>query len=573
MASITAKKIRGHTYYYARRCERVNGRPKIVWQKYLGRAEDIVRAVEGSALEAPPPSPPTQALVRDFGAVVALYDLAQRLRLVEHIDRHVPKRRSAGPSVGAYLLAATLNRCVAPCSKAALGAWFDQTVLGRFLPLAPHQLTSQRFWDNMDRVPPEAIERIEADVVQTLAQQFAVDLRQVLFDATNFFTFIDTFNRRSTLAQRGKSKQGRASLRIVGLALLVSTDYHLPLLHCTYPGNKPDAPTFSSLIAQLVKRCRALSGGAETVTLIFDKGNNSQANLEAVEDSLFHFVGSLVPTQHTDLLEIPRKRFSSLEQEGLAGVEAFRARKVVFGVSRIILVVFNENLFSAQCQTLLREIARRRQKLRSLQHQLWRWATGKIRGGRRPTLAGVEKKVNAWLKARHMKELFRIELSEQADLPRLHYRFDHRAWERLQKTLLGKTILFTDLDDATDAEILRAYRSQSHIEDAFRTMKDPHHIALRPQYHWTDQKIRVHVFCCVLALLLLSLLQRELHAKEISGSIPDLLDQLDQIREVGVVYPPAGPRKKPTLQMTLSEMTPRQQTLFDALDLRRYRSP
>src|SRR3989304_2091251 len=75
---------------------------------------------------------------------------------------------------------------------------------------------------------------------------------RLLFDGTNFFPFLDTFNDRSTLAQRGKSKQGRASLRIVGLALLVSADFHVPLLHRTYPGNQHDAPTFSSLVQGMV---------------------------------------------------------------------------------------------------------------------------------------------------------------------------------------------------------------------------------------------------------------------------------------------------------------------------------
>jgi transposase len=531
MASITAKKIGGHTYYYARRCQRVGGKPKIVWQRYLGRAEDIVAALE-QATPSPPAVRPSKALLLDFGAVVALYDLAQRLRLVEHIDRHVPKERS-GPSVGTYLLVAALNRCVAPRSKAAIGPWFAHTALGRLLHLQPQQLTSQRFWDNMDRVSHQGIEQIEADVVATLVKEFGVDLHQVLFDATNFFTFLDTFNQRSTLAQRGKSKQGRASLRLVGLALLVTTDSHLPLFHRTYPGNDPDAPTFASLIGELVDRCRKLTGGAQDVILIFDKGNNSRDNLDVIEDSPFHFVGSLVPTQHPDLLKIPLRRFRSLEGEGLAGVQAFRTQAVVFGVSRTVLVTFNENLFLTQLETLLREIAQRQQKLRELQRQLDRWAAGQVRGGQAPTLTGVEKKIHGWLQARHMKDLFTIDLREQQGLPQLHYRFNQQAWQHLQKTLLGKTLLFTDLEDATDAQIVRAYRSQSHIEDAFRTMKDPHHIALRPQYHWTDQKIEVHVFTCVLALMLASLLQRQLHARGLAGSIADLLDELGSIRQVG----------------------------------------
>ena len=216
MPSLIKKTIRGKAYYYARECQRVNGKPKIVWQKYLGRAEDIIT----QCTAAPALPQPSEVVVREFGAVMALYDLAQRLDLVGHIDRHVPKRGS-GPSVGTYLLVAILNRCLAPCSKAGIAEWFAQTALMGRMPVEPRQLSSQRFWDQMDRVPLAAIPDIERDLVTQMVRDFKVDVSRVLFDATNFFTYIDTFNTRSTLAQRGHSKEGRAALRIVGLALLV----------------------------------------------------------------------------------------------------------------------------------------------------------------------------------------------------------------------------------------------------------------------------------------------------------------------------------------------------------------
>ena len=106
MASIIKKTVHGHAYYYARECRRVDGKPKIVWQQYLGRADDLIAAATGTQT----PTPPHAAVVTEFGASAALYDLACRLRLVELIDRHVPKRRAAGPSVGTYLLVAALNR-------------------------------------------------------------------------------------------------------------------------------------------------------------------------------------------------------------------------------------------------------------------------------------------------------------------------------------------------------------------------------------------------------------------------------------------------------------------------------
>jgi len=569
MASITKKIIRGKPYYYARECKRVDGRPKIVWQQYLGRPEDIINAVKQAPSPAKAMPRPQEAVIVEFGALAALYDLAKRLNLSEHIDRHVPKQ-GRGPSVGDYLLVAILNRCVAPRSKSGIAKWFQSTLLRRIMNLESGQLSSQRFWENMDRVTHQAIESIERDITIQMVRDFDIDLKRVLFDGTNFFTFIDTFNERSTLAQRGKSKEGRESLRIVGLALLVSADFHVPLFHRTYPGNQVDAPTFSSLTEELVSRYRAITDGAEHVTIIFDKGNNSQDNLQAIEQSPYHFIGSLVPTQHPDLLTIPAREFRTLDEEGLPGVRVYRCQREVFKAQRTVLVTYNENLFIAQSRTLLREIAKRQKFLRQLQHQLWRHREGKVGRGSPPTMEGVSKKVRGWLKARHMKDLFQVQISQTAGLPNLTYRFDNRAWEHLQKTLLGKTILFTDNDHWSDVEIVRGYRSQHHVETAFRRMKDSHHIALRPQYHWTDQKVEVHVFCCVLALMLCSLLRRELHRKGIDRSVPDLLDELGTIREVGILYPPQDGKEEPTIQITLSQMSEEQSILYEALNLERY---
>src|SRR3954466_11260520 len=116
MPSLIKTTIHGEAYYYARECRRVDGQPKIVWQKYLGRADDIIAALTRPI--TPRTTTPEHAVITEFGAVVALYDVARRLRLVEHIDRHLPAPRGPrGPSVGQYLLAAALNRCLDPRSK------------------------------------------------------------------------------------------------------------------------------------------------------------------------------------------------------------------------------------------------------------------------------------------------------------------------------------------------------------------------------------------------------------------------------------------------------------------------
>ena len=158
------------------------------------------------------------------------------------------------------------------------------------------------------------------------------------------------------------------------------------------------------------------------------------------------------------------------------------------------------------------------------------------------------------------------------NLPVLSYRFNEEAWQRMQADRLGKTILFTDQDSWSDARIVRGYRSQHHVEDAFRDLKNTEHLALRPQRHWTDQKIRVHVFYCVLALTLCGLLRRELHNKGIKRSLVAILEDLGQIKEVALAYAAAG-GAAPWWQITLTQRTEDQQALYDALDLGRYRSP
>jgi transposase len=256
----------------------------------------------------------------------------------------------------------------------------------------------------------------------------------------------------------------------------------------------------------------------------------------------------------------------------LPTVYAYRTTKTVFGRKRTIVVTYNDNLFVAQAKTLQREIAKRCQRLRDLRMHLESWRAGQLRRGKKPTVAATEKKVKAWLKARHMKDLFTVEIRERDGLPDLVYQFNDDAWENLQTTLLGKTLLFTNHDQWSDGEIVRAYRSQYHVEEAFREMKNPHHIALRPQYHWTDQKVRVHVFTCVVALMLLSLLRRELHHKGIDLSIRRIIESLSDIREMTLFFPPENGKDKPTMKTSLSTMTREQKQIYQALDLDRYAS-
>ena len=159
-------------------------------------------------------------------------------------------------------------------------------------------------------------------------------------------------------------------LRIVGLALLITRDFHIPLFHHTYPGNAHDATTLASITETLVARYRLFSQSVEGITLVYDKGNNREAIQARLDHSPYHFVGSLSPAQHADLMRIPRSRFHPLAGDDLEGELAFRTGKHVLGADRTVLVTYNPEPVLAQTGTLLREIRKRTPKLRELQIRL-----------------------------------------------------------------------------------------------------------------------------------------------------------------------------------------------------------
>ena len=396
MASLIKKTIRGRAYYYARECRRVDGKPTIVWQKYLGRADDIIAAL--APVSRPPPSHPAQpreAIITDFGAVAALYDLAQQLQLIEHIDRHVPKSGS-GPSVGTYLLLAAINRCVAPCSKAQIARWFEGTALRR-LTRRPAPATDQPalLGPHGPRLSPgHRVHRRRPHRPSGPSTSTSTSAN-VLFDATNFFTFIDTFNARCTLAQP-RQEQGRPR-RPADRRLGPAGDGRFP-----HPVVPPDLPRQPARWADLRRADRSTDrssspdrrpsriGHPESST----RGIAPPTTSRRIADSPYHFISSLVPTYHPDLLEIPVQRFRSLAPDGLPGVRAYRTTKDIFGVERTVVVTHNEALFVAQSRTLLREIAKRQHQSRRIAGPAERHQRGEVRGGKRPTMAGVRKTID-----------------------------------------------------------------------------------------------------------------------------------------------------------------------------------
>jgi len=549
MASLQPIRTKGRTYWRIVESRRVNGKPRPIPLLYLGTADTLLeKLLEGGT------SGPLRIQSFEHGSVAALKAAADRLGLADLIDQQVPGQSRAGLSVGQTLVLAALNRACHPCSKRAFRAWAGSTSLARFYPEADlDTLSSQVFWDQMDTLSEAALARIETELVRATVSVLGITLDTLFFDTTNFFTYIDSTNDRPQLPRRGHSKQHRTDLRQVGLGLLVSREGQLPLLSMVYPGNENDVTSFPKALDLLRERLLALGLPLEQLTIVFDRGNNSHDNFKLVDQGPNGYVAALSPASVADLRDLPTSSYRLLPEGTMAGLPVHRTRRVVWGADRTVLLFISEELREAQARGLNQQLAKRIQDL-----EAWREQLAKPKSGPKDAAKALAKHQGG----QYLKDFLQVAFDpDKKGSERLTWTIDEQARANIE-IHFGKRVLITDRHDWTDEEILAAYRGQSQAEASFRQLKDDEHLAVRPQFHWTDQKIRVHAFICLAALLLARTIEHQARRHGWKGSLSGLLDRLAGIRLAMILQPTKG---RPRCTWQLEETDPETHDLFASL--------
>jgi transposase len=558
MPSIVGKRRGKQTYYYLVESARVDGEPRIVSQQYLGTAEEVTAKLSGEGA-----GQPVRSQHKRFGDLAAVWSVLEDLDVIGLVDDVVPRRGHAAASVGTYIALATANRIVDPCSKRAFADWWATTAGPRWVKVGEQALDHRRFWDAMDRFDEDSLRTIETQIYGQMIERYGLDLSGLALDMTNFATFIDSGNNKAPIAQRGKAKQKRVDLRLVGLALVVTRDGGIPIVSHAYPGDRPDVTQFSTVLDELVARYRLLVESVESLTVVYDAGQNSTDNHAFVEQCGVGFVGSLPPSDHPDLLAIPRSRYRVVDPDRFGDLRAADTTVTALGVTRRAVLTHSPTLHAAQSRGLDQTLAKARARLGELQARLHR-------GNTRRDRAKVEADIATICKPRWVNQILTVTLT--GDDPanfRLSWRTDTRARARLEARLFGKRILFTNRDRWPVADVVAAYRSQSEAEAGFRQLKDPHAVSFSPMHHWTDQKIRVHVFSCVLALAVAHLMRHRARQAGLPMSVRELLDHLAGIGETVLLYHDGG-KGRPRAQRILTDMTDTQQKLADLFNIGRY---
>jgi transposase len=561
MASLIKKKKANTFYYYVVESARVDGKPRIVHQTYLGTAESVARLVQDRTAPVP-----LSATTVDFGLPGALWLAAEKSGVFALLESLWPKPRS-GPSTAHYLLLAAIHRICQPGPKTEVAGWYRDSILSSLWGFAPERFSSQAFWDCFDRIatgespPPGKRDELEEAQLRLLGlwkDKQLVTRRLLAYDTTNFYTYIASTNERNSLAQRGHNKQGRHHLRQVGLSYVLDGDNGLSLCHHLYRGNVAGAEEFPAALQRIVTLLERNQIAPQTVTLVLDKGSAALANTLELERAGVGWISALPWTQAPAGLRSSQKLTPLSSQE--PGISAAGQTMLVHGKEYRCVVKYSAPFAGEQLHSLTASLSKAMQSMRRLARELATSAASF-------TGRGLRNKIERWLAPQFVDELLSYQLQQREGRWHLQFDFNHQALEHLMAERLGRTVLLSNRFDWTAEQIITAYSGQQHIEQVFRGLKDGDWLGWGPMYHWTDQKIRVHAFYCMLGISLLQCVRRQAEPAWPGLSTEQLLDQLKQIQKYNLLYPPQGEKGPNRLATVLSKQSLIQQALSKALGL------
>jgi len=515
MAILQKKSVKGIDYWYLVESKRINGKPKKVIIEYFGNTKKFGEKIVGYRDE--------KKILKSYshGDTFALLQIAKKLKIEEILDTVFKDQERNNIQRSRSLLLIALQRACKPSSKNELHNWFELTTLPYELNISPDVLTSQHFWEQMDDISEDEIMNAEDTITKAILKNYNFNIEKIALDYTNYFSYIDSKNKECTIAQRGHNKQKRYDLRQYSLALITTKDIGLPLCSHVYEGNTNDQTEFLTYFNILKKRIPNYD--PKTMTVVFDGGSNNKTNLNTIET---HYICSFSLSYCKKLYDYDLAKYDEFKINKNV-VMAYRTKQKIWGDDRVCIITFSNDLFNGQVKELNDDIIEAVDTITLLNTQL-RNEKSKISKQR----LDIVSKLKNILSKSHLKEIIQIEVIGDPIVEVINFSIDCNMKNDIMHKYFGKKLIITDRTEWSTYEILKTYREQDCIEKIFRDTKNIEHFSIRPQYHFTNNKIRVHIFCSLLGLTLATLLHKEVMDRGISDiSKIQLIDILSQIRK------------------------------------------
>ena len=395
------------------------------------------------------------------GHVMVALAMARRLELARLLDRQPSRERD-------LVMAMICQRAIAPASKLATVRALSQSTLGDELRVSG--VDEDDLYGAMDWLLAR-----QARIEDRLAGRHLKEGELVLYDVSSSYFE----GRTCELARLGYSRdQKRGSPQII-YGLLCDKPGR-PVAVEVFSGELHDDKTLPSQLGKLKQRF-----GLGRVVVVSDRGMVTKANLELLSQTEgAGWITALKAPQIGKLVKDGALQPTLFDQINLAEItsEDYPDER---------LVVCRNPLVAA-------DRARKRQELLEATERGLEEIAGRVRNGTLEGAAQIGLAVGPVLKAYRVKKHFAVEITDTT----FTY---HRNTEQIEAeaALDGIYVLRTSVpeQELDCGEVVRSYKQLKHVEDAFRTFKGPE-LEIRPIHHRLDDRVRAHVFLCMLAYYL-----------------------------------------------------------------------
>jgi len=395
------------------------------------------------------------------GHVAAVLGLARALGLPALLDRRPSRERNLA-------LGLVVQRLLQPASKLASAALFRQSTLGEILGIADADE------DELYRALDWLLAR-QARIEAALARRHLRAGSLVLYDLTS--TYVE--GRHCPIAAHGHSRDGRADRAQIVFGLL--TDGRgCPLAVEAFSGNTADPATLEAQLAKLRDRF-----GLTEIVLVGDRGMLTAARIERLKElGGWGWVSCLRSGAIRRLVEAGDLQLSLFDETNLAEI-----RSPDFPGERLVV---------CRNPVLAAERARKREELLRLTEEALARVAALVERGRLRSAAAIGLRAGRVVNAKRMAKHFRLTIADGS------FRFARdEASIAAEAALDGLYVVRTSVpaDRLDTVGVVETYKRLAAVERDFRLLKGDD-LAVRPIFHWREDRVRGHLFLCLLAAYL-----------------------------------------------------------------------
>lgn len=486
---------RGCAYAQLVHTERVKGKVRTKVIKHLGPwsslPEKLIQPDKG-----------TSFISYDYADINALFSISKELNLIPIINNNTIK--SGGINVGELSLIIIINHCVDPASKLQIGKWFSRTYLPKLLSMPSDKANKNSLTRVLDYLTEERIKKIEIEIVRQLEKLFKLNKECLMYDISSTYVYGD----KCALAKYGYNRD-HVPEKQINFGLVLSKVGKFPLMHKIFEGNTVDATTVCST-ADAIKQQLDIN----SCMLILDRGMISEDNLVYLDKEQFGYIAGLSKScKTTQELILEAKNFKEVG-EGIYAEETIRLHNGKKKKYVVFLSKEKQKDDKEKRDKILKEKAEEINKLKE------RISKGRIkdRDAIVMKIGEITKEVRKYVVIKHDKNKLNFDFSLNALVAAKEEKLD------------GKYVVCcTDIEMSSE-EILLAYRDKDKAEKAFRCIKC--FIEVRPIRHWKDNRVKAHIFLCVLAYLLEKVLEYKLETNGLKITAEEALNELSGIKMV-----------------------------------------